>query len=102
MHRLTRHTRRRQHKLHFWRKLTIGLPRIEHIDPDRTHSNFTAAQHVERTGIAWRQRCIGGEVLERGKGLIPVLGFTFFKWAFHELIGIAAIGINPAHHEAHA
>ncbi len=71
IHRLTGHAGRDELERHVRRQLAVGLPGIEHVDPDRAHGDLAAVEHVERAGIAGGDHDVLVEVLEVGHGLVP-------------------------------
>ena len=40
------------------------MPRVEHVDPHRTHRDLAAVQHVERAGVARRHHDVLVEILQ--------------------------------------
>ena len=102
VHRLARHARGDQVQLDVRRQAAIGLPGVEHVDPDRPHGDLAAVQHVQGAGIA---RCEGDvliERLQRFERVAPSFGKRGIVGSRHHLLGVAGHRIQPAHIEADA
>ena len=102
VHRLTRQTRRRQLELDLRAHLAVGLPRVEHVDPHRTHRDLAAIQHVERARVARRHHDVLVEILETSKRFVDRRFCRRVVRSLLELVAHAAVRRDPAHDEADA
>ena len=102
VHRLSRKTGRWQRELDVRAHLPVGLPRVEHVDPNRTHRDLTAIQHVERSRVARRHHDVLIEIFETGERFVDRRFLCRVVRAFFKLVAHPAIGSDPTHDEADA
>src|SRR6266568_5402132 len=102
VHWLPGHSGRDQLQLHGWRQLALGHPSVEHVDPHRANRNLAAVEHVECTGVTWRDHDTLVEVLEVREQLVPRrLGGAVIR-PFRQSVGAAAERRDPAGDEGDA